>query len=167
MARLAQSRNVGRYSRGEDEARDEPRPLRLACRRSTLVSLTGPVHGDRAVKKGSGLGDKIAQIQGATKEAVDAIGGITATIEEVSRIATSIGAAIEEQGAATAEIARSVSQTAEATREVTTNIGGVSTAANETGNAAGMVLAAASNLSKQAEQLSGEVGTFLAGVRAA
>ncbi|MCK1718501.1 methyl-accepting chemotaxis protein [Bradyrhizobium sp. 141] len=113
------------------------------------------------------IGDKIAQIQGATKEAVDAIGGITATIEEVSRIATSIGAAIEEQGAATAEIARSVSQTAEATREVTTNIGGVSTAANETGNAAGMVLAAASNLSKQAEQLSGEVGTFLAGVRAA
>ncbi|MCK1386462.1 methyl-accepting chemotaxis protein [Bradyrhizobium sp. 21] len=113
------------------------------------------------------IGDKIAQIQGATKEAVDAIGGITATIEEVSRIATSIGAAIEEQGAATAEIARSVSQTAEATKEVTTNIGGVGTAANETGNAAGMVLAAASNLSKQAEQLSGEVGTFLAGVRAA
>ena len=68
---------------------------------------------------------------------------------------------------AIAEIARSVSQTAEATREVTTNIGGVSTAANETGNAAGMVLAAASSLSKQAEQLSGEVGTFLAGVRAA
>ncbi|WP_407183392.1 methyl-accepting chemotaxis protein [Bradyrhizobium centrosematis] len=113
------------------------------------------------------IGDKIAQIQGATKEAVDAIGGITATIEEVSRIATSIGAAIEEQGAATAEIARSVSQTAEATKEVTTNIGGVSTAANETGNAAGIVLAAASNLSKQAEQLSGEVGTFLKGVRAA
>lgn len=113
------------------------------------------------------IGDKIAQIQGATKEAVDAIGGITATIEEVSRIATSIGAAIEEQGAATAEIARSVSQTAEATKEVTANIGVVSTAANETGNAAGMVLAAASNLSKQAEQLSGEVGTFLAGVRAA
>ncbi|MEY9983706.1 methyl-accepting chemotaxis protein [Bradyrhizobium yuanmingense] len=113
------------------------------------------------------IGDKIAQIQGATKEAVDAIGGITATIEEVSRIATSIGAAIEEQGAATAEIARSVSQTAEATKEVTTNIGGVSTAANETGNAAGMVLAAASNLSKQAGQLSGEVGTFLKGVRAA
>jgi methyl-accepting chemotaxis protein len=113
------------------------------------------------------IGDKIAQIQGATKEAVDAIGGITATIEEVSRIATSIGAAIEEQGAATAEIARSVSQTAEATQEVTANIGGVSTAANETGNAAGMVLSAASNLSKQAEQLSGEVGTFLAGVRAA
>jgi methyl-accepting chemotaxis protein len=50
---------------------------------------------------------------------------------------------------------------------VTTNIGGVSAAATETGGAASLVLAAASNLSKQAEQLSGEVNTFLAGVRAA
>jgi methyl-accepting chemotaxis protein len=60
-----------------------------------------------------------------------------------------------------------VSQTAQATKEVTTNIGGVSTAANETGNAASHVLSAASNLSKQAEQLAGEVNTFLEGVRAA
>ncbi len=113
------------------------------------------------------IGSRIAQIQSATKEAVEAIGGITATIEEVSVIATAIGSAIEEQGAATAEIARNVTQTAQATQEVTTNIGGVSGAAHETGDAAGLVLAAASNLSKQAEQLSGEVNTFLAGVRAA
>jgi methyl-accepting chemotaxis protein len=113
------------------------------------------------------IGARIAQIQGATKEAVEAIHGITATIEEVSVIATAIGSAIEEQGAATAEIARNVTQTAQATKDVTQNIGAVSAAANETGNAAGLVLAAASNLSKQAEQLSGEVNTFLAGVRAA
>jgi methyl-accepting chemotaxis protein len=113
------------------------------------------------------IGTRIAQIQSATKEAVDAIQGITATIEEVSVIATTIGSAIEEQGAATAEIARNVTQTAQATQDVTTNIGGVSAAANETGGAAGLVLTAASNLSKQAEQLSGEVNIFLAGVRAA
>ncbi|HEV7635390.1 MAG TPA: methyl-accepting chemotaxis protein [Bradyrhizobium sp.] len=113
------------------------------------------------------IGTRIAQIQSATKEAVEAIQGITATIEEVSVIATAIGSAIEEQGAATAEIARNVTQTAKATQEVTTNIGGVSAAANETGSAAGLVLTAASNLSKQAEQLSGEVTIFLAGVRAA
>ena len=113
------------------------------------------------------IGTRIAQIQAATKEAVEAIQGITATIEEVSAIATTIGSAIEEQGAATAEIARNVTQTAQATQEVTTNIGGVSAAAHETGDAAGLVLSAASGLSKQAEQLSGEVTTFLAGVRAA
>jgi len=113
------------------------------------------------------IGTRITQIQSATKEAVEAIQGITATIEEVSAIATTIGSAIEEQGAATAEIARNVTQTAQATQEVTTNIGGVSAAANETGGAAGHVLSAASNLSKHAEQLSGEVNVFLAGVRAA
>ncbi len=113
------------------------------------------------------IGTRIAQIQRATKEAVEAIQGITTTIEEVSAIATTIGSAIEEQGAATAEIARNVTQTAQATKDVTGNIGAVSTAANETGAAAGLVLTAASNLSKQAEQLSGEVNTFLAGVRAA
>ena len=113
------------------------------------------------------IGTRITQIQSATKEAVEAIQGITATIEEVSAIATTIGSAIEEQGAATAEIARNVTQTAQATQEVTTNIGGVSNAANETGSAASLVLTAASNLSKQAEQLSGEVNVFLAGVRAA
>jgi methyl-accepting chemotaxis protein len=113
------------------------------------------------------IGTRITQIQSATKEAVEAIQGITATIEEVSAIATTIGSAIEEQGAATAEIARNVTQTAQATQEVTTNIGGVSAAANETGGAAGHVLSAASNLSEHAEQLSGEVNVFLAGVRAA
>ena len=113
------------------------------------------------------IGTRIAQIQSATREAVDAIHGITSTIEEVSAIATTIGSAIEEQGAATAEIARNVTQTAQATQDVTTNIGGVSNAAHETGDAASMVLSAASGLSKQAEQLSGEVNTFLAGVRAA
>ncbi|KAA0073225.1 methyl-accepting chemotaxis protein [Tardiphaga sp. P9-11] len=113
------------------------------------------------------ISTRIAQIQSATKEAVDAIQGITATIEEVSAIATTIGSAIEEQGAATAEIARNVTQTAQATQDVTTNIDGVTAAAHETGDAAGMVLNAASGLSRQAEQLSGEVTTFLAGVRAA
>jgi methyl-accepting chemotaxis protein len=113
------------------------------------------------------IGTRIAQIQGATREAVEAIDGITATIEEVSAIAATIASSVEQQRGATAEIARNVTQTAQATREVTTNIGGVSAAANETGGAVDLVLTAASNLSKQAEHLSGEVTTFLAGVRAA
>jgi methyl-accepting chemotaxis protein len=113
------------------------------------------------------IGIRIAQIQGATREAVEAIQGITTTIEEVSSIASTIASSVEQQKSATAEIARNVTQTAQATQEVTTNIGGVSAAASETGGAAGLVLSAASNMSKQAERLSGEVTTFLAGVRAA
>jgi methyl-accepting chemotaxis protein len=105
--------------------------------------------------------------QSATAEAVEAIKGITNTIEEVSTITTMIAAAVEEQGAATGEIARNVQQTAASTRDVTTNIAGVSRVASETGAAAGQVLTAAGDISKQAEHLTSEVNTFVAGVRAA
>ncbi len=113
------------------------------------------------------IGAQVAQIQAATKEVVEAIRGISGTIEEVSAIATAIASAVDQQGAATAEIARNVQQTTQAAREVSAGIGGVSQAAGETGTAAGQVLTASSDLSKQAEQLSGEVHRFVAGVRAA
>jgi len=113
------------------------------------------------------IGTQITQIQAATQEAVTAIRSITGTITEVSSIAASIAVAIDEQGAATAEIARNVQQTSHSTQAVTANIGGVSQAANDTGAAAGEVLGAASGLSQQAEQLSAEVKTFVAGIRAA
>ncbi len=113
------------------------------------------------------IASQIGQIQGATGEAVEAIKGITATIEEVSTIAVSIAAAVEQQNAATAEIARSVQHTAGSTQDVTTNIGGVSRAVSATGAAAAQVLGAASDLSKQAETLSTEVNSFVTEVRAA
>ena len=113
------------------------------------------------------IGAQVTQIQAATKEAVEAIRGISATIEEVSAIAATIASAVEEQGAATAEIARNVQQTTQAAREVTIGISGVSQAASETGAAAGEVLTSATDLSKQAAELSGEMNTFVTGVRAA
>ncbi len=113
------------------------------------------------------IGAQIAQIQSATKEAVDAIHSIVGTITEVSSIAMHVAAAVEEQGAATAEIARNVQQTAQAAQDVTVNIGGVSQAAKDTGAAADQVLGAASGLSQQSEQLAAEVNDFVAGVRAA
>jgi methyl-accepting chemotaxis protein len=68
---------------------------------------------------------------------------------------------------ATAEIARNVQRTAEATQTVSQNIAGVTQMAGETGAASSQVLEAASSLSKQAEQLSKQVRTFLHDARAA
>jgi methyl-accepting chemotaxis protein len=109
---------------------------------------------------------QIGRIQGATQEAVAAIGGIAATIDEVSRIAAAIAAAVEQQGAATHEIARNVQQAAQGARMVGETIVGVSAGAQETGCAAERVLEEAAALSGQAEELRGEVGQFLAEVRA-
>jgi methyl-accepting chemotaxis protein len=113
------------------------------------------------------IGTQITQIQAATTEAVTAIKAIGATIDSVNAIAANIASAVEQQGAATAEIARNVSQTAASTQEVTSTIQGVSQTANETGAASQNVLGAATTLSRQAGQLTTEVTTFLARMRAA
>jgi methyl-accepting chemotaxis protein len=110
---------------------------------------------------------QIARIQASTGQAVDAIGGITGRIREISDVATSIAAAVEEQGAATQEIVRNVAQASIGTGEVTQNVSGVANAAEETGAAAAQVLASASDLSRQSEQLGTQVVQFLATIRAA
>ncbi|MER2267434.1 methyl-accepting chemotaxis protein [Methylobacterium oxalidis] len=113
------------------------------------------------------IAGQIAQIQGATGQAVTAIGGIAGRIREIDAVATSIAAAVGQQQSATGEIVRNVAQASTGTGEVTSNIAGVARAAEETGAAAAQVLSSAGELSRQSEQLSAEVSRFLATVRAA
>jgi methyl-accepting chemotaxis protein len=122
---------------------------------------------EQTTKATHDIAQQITTIQSATKQAVEAIDAITATITEISSVSTTIASAVDQQGAATAEIARNVQQTSVSAQEITSNIGGVSQAANATGAAADQVLGDASELSRQAEQLAGQVNNFLAGVRAA
>jgi methyl-accepting chemotaxis protein len=110
---------------------------------------------------------QIAQIQGATREAVEAISSITGTIEQVSGISQTIAVAIDEQGAATDAIVQTTLKTAHAAQDVTANIGGLSRASAESGDAANLLLDAAADLSKQAQRMTDEVGHFIAAVRAA
>lgn len=122
---------------------------------------------EQTAKATNEISGQIAQIQTSTGQAVTSISGITGRIREISDVATSIAAAVEQQGAATQEIVRNISQAAQGTGEVTGNIAGVAGAAEETGAAASQVLGAASELSRQSEHLTAEVGLFLATVRAA
>ncbi|MEW5727136.1 MAG: methyl-accepting chemotaxis protein [Pseudomonadota bacterium] len=113
------------------------------------------------------IGQQISSVQGATREAVAAIQGISGTIAQIAEIAGSIAAAVEEQAAATQEIARNVQQAAEGTQEVSTTIVGVNQASTETGSAASQVLGAARELASQSEHLRADVDKFIATVRAA
>ncbi|MGH6621953.1 MAG: methyl-accepting chemotaxis protein [Alphaproteobacteria bacterium] len=113
------------------------------------------------------IGTQIAQIQDATKLAVDAIRNIGATIGEISQIAATIASAVEEQGAATQEIARNVQEAARGTEDVSNNISGVKEAAAESGSAASQVLSSAGDLAQHANQLTDHVNEFLSAVKAA
>lgn len=115
----------------------------------------------------SEIGERIAEIQAATREAVTDIQQIGRVIGEMSTYAASIAAAMEEQGAATQEITRNVQQAAQGTEQVTHNIGSVQAGAGQTSAAASQVLSAAQELAQHSEGLTHEVSTFLSGVKAA
>ncbi len=110
---------------------------------------------------------QVSGIQGATKGAVTAIQGISATIDEVNAIASAIAAAVEEQGAATQEIARNVQHAAGGVETVTSSIGAVEQATRATDDGAQGVRTAAGEVARNAERMTAEIETFLHGIRAA
>ncbi len=113
------------------------------------------------------IGVKIAEMQAATGDSVQAVQTIGQTIGRINEIATTIAAAVEQQGAATQEIARNVQQAASGTTEVSSNIVGVTQDAGKTGEAATRVLTAAGDLAKQGDSLRAQIDRFLADIRAA
>lgn len=121
---------------------------------------------DQTAKATDEIAGQIGEIQEATNQAVSAISGIGGTIGRVNDIASSIAAAVEQQGAATEEIAVSIQQAAAGTQDVSKNIDGVTSATKETGSAANQVMTSAEELARQADELRGEVDSFLQKVRA-
>jgi methyl-accepting chemotaxis protein len=122
---------------------------------------------NQTAKATEDIAAQITQIQGATRDAVEAIQRISTTIAEMNAIATSVAAAVEQQSAATGEIARNVQQAAQGTEEVSRHIELVQKTATDTGATAGHVLEAAGGVSQRAQQLSSEIGEFLNKVNAA
>jgi methyl-accepting chemotaxis protein len=113
------------------------------------------------------IGQQISAIQSETQVAVEAIRGITHTIEQINELSGAIAAAVEEQSAATSEIARSVEQAAHGTATASENISVVAHAAEETGGMAKEVFNAATVLKDEAAKLNGEVSAFLREIRTA
>ena len=122
---------------------------------------------DQTAKATSEISGQVGAIQSTTGKAVDAIGRIATTIQEMNTYANAVAAAVAQQGVATGEIVRSVAEASAGTSEVTGNITGVAQTAQSVGSAAGQVLTLSSDLQGQAQALSAEMARFLQTVRAA
>lgn len=122
---------------------------------------------EQTAKATEEIASQVTGIQGATTGAVDALGAISTTINEINQISMAISASIEEQSAAVREISRNTTEVAEGTRDVTQSIGAVRQGAAETGAAAEQSLGAAKELGQQANRLRDEVRRFIEKVRAA
>ncbi|WP_282609887.1 methyl-accepting chemotaxis protein [Pelagibius sp. Alg239-R121] len=122
---------------------------------------------NQTAKATSDIAAQISNIQAATSETVDAIGGVRQVIDQIGENTASISSAVDEQNSATSEISRNVQEAARGTSEVTDGMSGVKQASSDTGSAAGQVLGAADALSQQSDQLKSKVQEFLDNLKAA
>ena len=112
------------------------------------------------------IAQQVAGIQTSTKNAVDAVRNVAASMQEIEQVTTAIASAVEEQGAATQEISRNASFAAQGTKMLASNISTVNGAIGEATRSAGSVLEASQSLSTEAERLTREVQSFFAQLRA-
>jgi methyl-accepting chemotaxis protein len=110
---------------------------------------------------------QVAEIQGATGQAVTAIRAIGGAISGIDEKMTAIAAAVEQQRAATTEISRNFQQAAQGTREVTDTIGSVARLNQETGNAGSVLSVSVKKMSADADRLRVAVEGFLGAVKTA
>jgi methyl-accepting chemotaxis protein len=109
---------------------------------------------------------QIAEVQSATRQAVDNVGAITTIMGDIDSFTAALSAAVHQQNAAASEITHGIGQAATGTATVARSIAGTAEATENTNRSADIVLATANDLSQQATQLRASVDRFLANVAA-
>jgi methyl-accepting chemotaxis protein len=110
------------------------------------------------------ISSQIAEVQQATKRAVENVGAITTVMGEINGFTATIAEAVNQQNAAAAEISENIRQAAAGTAEVARGIAGTAAASETTNRSAVQVLHSAQEMSRQASELRSSVDRFLANV---
>ncbi len=112
------------------------------------------------------ISSQIAEVQLATKRAVENVGAITTVMGEIDGFTATIAEAVNQQNSAAAEISENIRQAAAGTAEVARGIAGTAAASETTNRSADQVLHSAQEMSRQAAELRSSVDRFLAKVAA-
>jgi len=110
------------------------------------------------------ISGQVSAIQGATRQAVNSIRTITATVSEIEGQTTAIAAAVEEQEASTHEISRSISLASGGSVRVAENVGSMAQSVEKTSAEAQSLRITTTHLASVAGELSQSVDAFLANV---
>ena len=161
--------------------------IRTIAGQTNLLALNATIEAARAGEAGRGfavvasevkalatqtakateeISSQIAEVQSATRQAVEKVGAIAAIMGDIDGFTASLSAAITRQNVSAADISRSIGQAAAGTALVARNIAGTAEATAETNRSADLVLATARSLSTQAVQLRSSVDRFLSNVAA-
>jgi methyl-accepting chemotaxis protein len=165
---------IGKLGQSSREIGDVIKLITSIAQQTKLLALNATIEAARAGEAGKGfavvasevkelarqtakatedISPKIAAIQNDTSHAVEAIGTISAIINQVNEISGTIATAVEEQSATTNEMMRNVADAAKASTEITQNIAGVAEAAQGTSTGAQESQKAANHLAEMAAQL--------------
>ncbi|MFL6820094.1 MAG: methyl-accepting chemotaxis protein [Bradyrhizobium sp.] len=112
------------------------------------------------------ISSQIAEVQLATKRAVDNVGAITAVMNEIDAFTATIATAVNLQNAAAAQITENIRQAAAGTANVAQGIAGTAAASENATHSAELILRSANDLSSQAAELRCSVDRFLSNVAA-
>jgi methyl-accepting chemotaxis protein len=112
------------------------------------------------------ISSQIAEVQSATRLAVENVGAISGIMADIDTFTATIAAAVTQQNVATTEISQNIEQAAARTASVAENIAGTAAASENTNRSADQVLSTARELSTQAANLRESVDRFLANVAA-
>jgi len=161
--------------------------IRTIAGQTNLLALNATIEAARAGEAGRGfavvasevkalaiqtakateeISSQIAEVQSATRQAVDNVGAISAIMKDIDSFTATIAEAVGQQNAATGEISRNIGQAAAGTASVAQSIAGTAAANEDTNRSADQVLTTAKDLSLQAAELRLSVDRFLANVAA-
>jgi methyl-accepting chemotaxis protein len=161
--------------------------IRTIAGQTNLLALNATIEAARAGEAGRGfavvasevkalaiqtakateeISSQIAEVQSATRQAVDNVGAIAAIMKDIDSFTATIAEAVNQQNAATTEISRNIGQAAAGTASVAQSIAGTAAASEDTNRSADLVLTTAKDLSLQAAELRLSVDRFLANVAA-